>query len=208
MLMAVSSVAITNAQAQTVTEEDMLQNKAIREYLTTNTEAGKYYRESFYDLPTEIQDKILTNANITRDELIRPTSGISAYFTTDDENTDSGTSEIVLLSQKMKTSSYTKNIIGQVKNIGNSSAEYIEIGATAYNKNGEIIGTGSGYTNADTLKPGQKSTFEVSLWKDDFKGMKSYELSLEWQDVGDFGNSQYVENAQIYKDNSTITKQS
>jgi hypothetical protein len=121
---------------------------------------------------------------------------------TDESNTgDKTDSQIVLLSQKMgKANSYTKPVLGQVKNIGNATAEFIEIGLTAYNKDGEMIGTGTGYPAADTLKPGQKSTFEISLFKDDFKGMKTYELSLEWRDFGSYDQSEYIENVQVYGD--------
>jgi hypothetical protein len=40
---------------------------------------------------------------------------------------------------------------------------------------------------------------------DNFKGMGHYELSLEWQGSSSDLLSEYVENAQIYKDNSTKT---
>jgi len=93
-----------------------------------------------------------------------------------------------------------------LKSTGNETADSISIGVTAYDKNGDIIRTEKGYANADNLKPGQKSTFEVNLWKDNFKGMKKYELSLEWGDEGTYGENEFAEDAQIYdSDNNNST---
>jgi hypothetical protein len=58
------------------------------------------------------------------------------------------------------------------------------------------MGTDFTYTKADTLKPNQKSAFDILLLKDDFGGMESYELSLQWQ--SSVGTDQYVDNPQIY----------
>ena len=124
-------------------------------------------------------------------------------FTDSDVSVGGGDANIVLLSQKLKKSSFGyRDLIGQVKNIGNGSATSIEIGVTVYDKNGDVIGTDSGYAKADTLKPGQKSTFTIMAKSDNFKGMESYELSLEWQGPN-YDSQGYVENAQIYRDNST-----
>ena len=89
------------------------------------------------------------------------------------------------------------DIIGQVKNIGSDTVEYVKIGLSVYDKNGDIIGTDSSYTQATSLEPNQKSTFDIFSTKDNFDGMASYELSLYWRDSD--GTDQYVENAQIYK---------
>jgi hypothetical protein len=113
--------------------------------------------------------------------------------------------DIVLLSQKLKKASFGfRDLVGQVKNIGSDSAAYVEILLTVYDKKGGVIGTESTYADVDLLKPGQKSTFKFFASSDDFKGMDHYELSIEWQNHKDSSQG-YLENAQIYKDN-TATK--
>ena len=115
-----------------------------------------------------------------------------------DSETDSGGAQIVLLSQKLKKGYYGYNdIVGQVKNIGNGHATYVQIGLSTYDKDGGVVGTDSTYTTADKLKPNQKSTFDIMSSKDNFKKMSYYELSLQWRNPDD--TDQYVENAQLYQ---------
>jgi hypothetical protein len=112
------------------------------------------------------------------------------------------TADIVLLSQKLKKASFGyRDLVGQVKNIGNDTADFVSILLTVYGKDGGVIGTDSTYAEADTLRPGQKSTFKMFVDSDNFKGMDYYELSLQWDNPD--GIESYVENAQLYKDNST-----
>lgn len=120
---------------------------------------------------------------------------------TESESDNSGVAEIVLLSQKLKKSSSYHNLVGQVKNIGNDTAQYVRIDATIYDKNGDVIGTDFGFATSKTLKPNQKSSFD--LLSDDFKGMDHYEISLQWRNP-DFSEG-YTENAQIYETNKTNT---
>ncbi len=60
-----------------------------------------------------------------------------------------------------------------------------------------MIVTKSTYATADTIKRNQKSSFDMLLLKDDLKGMKSYELSLQWRNSD--GTDEYIENAKIHK---------
>lgn len=69
---------------------------------------------------------------------------------------------------------------------------------TVYDKNGDVVGTDSTYTETTTLEPSQKSSFDIFSNKD-IDSMESYELSLHWQ--GSDGRDQNVENASIYKTN-------
>ena len=111
---------------------------------------------------------------------------------------DSSAAEIVLLSQKLKKASFGyRDLVGQVKNIGNDTASFVRIDLTTYDKNGDVSGTDSTYATANTLKPNQKSTFQLMTSADNFKGMDHYELSLQWRNP-DFTEG-YVENAQVYK---------
>jgi hypothetical protein len=118
------------------------------------------------------------------------------------ESEDANAADIVLLSQKLKKASFGyRDLVGQVKNIGSESAESVNILLTVYDKNGGVIGTDNTYADASTLKPGQKSTFKFFTSSDDFKGMDHYDLSLEWSNPD--GSQGYVENAKIYKPNTT-----
>ncbi|CAN5637045.1 hypothetical protein BH18THE1_BH18THE1_19430 [soil metagenome] len=70
-----------------------------------------------------------------------------------------------------------------------------------YDKDGDIIGTDYTYATAESLKPNQKSAFDLASSGDTFKGMDYYELSLEWSNAD--SSQGYVENAQIYKSSNT-----
>ena len=56
-------------------------------------------------------------------------------------------------------------------------------------------------TVQDTLKAGQKSSFDLLSSKDNFNDMKNYELSLQWRNPGgtdeDVGNAQGTERQKI-----------
>ena len=107
-----------------------------------------------------------------------------------------------MLSHNLKegTGSYN-DVIGQVKNIGTDPVEFVKIGLTVHDKNGDIVGTDSTYADPSTLEPDQKSSFSIFSSKDNFDGMASYELSLQWRDSD--GVDQYVDNAKTYSDDST-----
>jgi plastocyanin len=92
-------------------------------------------------------------------------------------------------------------LIGEVKNLGYETADFVKVSVTIYNTDGGVIGTDSTYARPSTLSAGQKSTFDIFGRADDFKGMDHYELSLEWKNPD--RSQGYVENAQIYKANTT-----
>ena len=107
-------------------------------------------------------------------------------------------SDIVLLSQRFKTGDGAyDNVVGEVKNIGNETAKSVRIDLTTYDNKGDVVGTDFTYSTVETLKPGQKSSFDLLSSKDNFRGMEHYELSLQWRDTA--GRDQYVENAQVDK---------
>jgi hypothetical protein len=128
------------------------------------------------------------------------TNGTNSLNSTSSSTTSENlnAAEIVLLSQKLKKSSFGyRDLVGQVKNIGNDTATFVKIDLTTYDKDGGVLGTDSTYASANTLKPNQKSSFELSSSSDNFKGMDYYELSLQWRNP-DFTEG-YVENAQVYE---------
>lgn len=113
------------------------------------------------------------------------------------ETKTSPTADVVLLSQRLVWGNDDYNdIVGQVRNIGSDSVELVRIGLTVYDKNGDIVGTGSSYAEATTLEPNQKSSFDIHSNKDNFDDMESYVLSLQWKTSD--GTKQYVENVQVY----------
>lgn len=90
------------------------------------------------------------------------------------------TADVVLLSQRLVWDNDDfKDIIEQVRNIGNDSVELVKIGLTVYDENGDEVGTGSSYAEATTLELNQQSSVDIHLSKDNFNDMKSYELSLQ-----------------------------
>lgn len=102
--------------------------------------------------------------------------------------------DMVLLSQKMKKGIATLiEVVGQVKNIGNDTAQNVEIELTGYDKNGDVMGTENTFTTANIVKPNEKTSFKMLFYNENFEGMESYQLSLKWQDFN--GIEQYVGNA-------------
>lgn len=122
--------------------------------------------------------------------------------TTSSENPN--VAEIVLLSQKLKKSDDFRDLVGQIKNIGNDTAKWISIHLTVYDKTGGVVATEMAPSDIADLKPSQKSTFTFFDSGDTFKDMDHYELSLEWTNDADRSKG-YLENAQIYKENATDT---
>ena len=75
------------------------------------------------------------------------------------ENTSKA--KIILTGQnyiEKKDSNYD-DINGQVKNIGNGTAESIKTTFTFYDSNGNMVGTDYTYLDLDKLNPGQKAPF-------------------------------------------------
>ena len=116
-----------------------------------------------------------------------------------DNVSDIQSADIVLLSQRIKNGN---DIIGQVKNIGNDTADFVKIGLTTYDKNGDVLGTDFTYASVQTLNPNQKSSFDMLSPKDNFIGMNNYELSLHWRNSD--GTDGYVDNAKAYKDQNIV----
>ena len=112
------------------------------------------------------------------------TNSSSQSNLTSSESNTAKNAEIVLLSQKLKKESGGyRDLIGQVKNIGNDAALVVVIRSTVYDKDGNVIGTGYNFADIDTLKPSQKSTFKIMSDASNFEGMKYYEIALEWSNM-------------------------
>ena len=87
---------------------------------------------------------------------------------------------------------------GQVKNIGNGTAEDVSIIFTYYDTSGNALGNDNTRIYVDILHPGQKSSFlgwrEVSKTPE----MAYYDISLSWYNSD--GTQEYVENVNVTKD--------
>ena len=80
-------------------------------------------------------------------------------------------------------------------NVGNGTAESIQVIFTYYDKNGNVIGSDYTYANQDSLKPSQKSPFSQMVDEEIGDDMEAYETSLSWQNSD--GSEEYAENVQL-----------
>src|SRR5438093_6197030 len=139
-------------------------------------------------------ENLQTNNNLTN------SSKFSSNSTSSEKSTVAG---IVLLRQKLNNASFGYRVLeGQIQNKGNVTAKSVIVTLTVFDKDSGIIGTQFTYPYVRTLKPDHKSTFMMTSSIDNFKGMKYYEISLEWKKPD--GSKTYVENAKIYKQNKTL----
>jgi hypothetical protein len=105
---------------------------------------------------------------------------------------------MVLLSQKLNNASFGYRVLdGMIQNKGNDTAKYVIVKLTVYDKNNSIVGSQFTYPHVRTFRPDLKSTFKMTSSIDNFKGMKYYEISLEWKKTD--GSQGYLENAKIFK---------
>ena len=119
-------------------------------------------------------------------------------------NTDNSKAKIILTSHK-----YTENddsdlddLFGQVKNVGNGTAEDVTVIFTYYDANGNAIGNDDTGIYANILKPGQKSAFLDFRHKLKTQDMTYYEISLSWYNPD--GTQDYIENVDVTKDSHSI----
>lgn len=70
-------------------------------------------------------------------------------------------------------------VIGEVKNVGSTPVKDVNVTAVFYDLNGEIVALGYGITTIDTILPGRKSPFEITLYSSlDSLRVHSYMLSI------------------------------
>ena len=129
--------------------------------------------------------------------LISPTvANVYGVFMVEDFQEESNTkAKIILIEQKYKSDRFTDNIIGKVKNIGNGTAEFIQLTFNLYNKQGGLIGTEFTYSDPDTLKPGQKAPFNMFIDEKTGDKVEAFEVSLTWNNPD--GTEEYIENVDV-----------
>lgn len=118
-------------------------------------------------------------------------------------NTDNTKGNIILTSQKFKKGD-SPQIVGQVKNIGNGTAEDIRITYSYYDQNNDILGSEIIYLDISKLMVGQKASFSNYLTDElVIDEITHYELGLTWNNLD--GSETYVEDVQVIKDKPVVT---
>ena len=131
-------------------------------------------------------------------------SNISQLQTTNPEETtkeENQKGKIILTSHKYSETPDDEvfdELPGQVKNIGNGTAEDVSIIFTYYDNSGNAIGNDNTGIYAQILNPDQKSSFlglrEVSKSPD----MAYYDISLSWYNSD--GTQEYIQDVNVTKD--------
>ena len=75
------------------------------------------------------------------------------------------------------------HIVGEVLNQAPVTAKFVEIIATFYNANGQVIGTDSTYSDPSDLAPGQRAPFDIIVSEGSVPmyQVSSYELTVDSQ---------------------------
>jgi hypothetical protein len=108
--------------------------------------------------------------------------------------------KIILTSHKYTESddSNFDDLFGQVKNVGNGTAEDVSIIFTYYDVDGTAIGNDYAEIHANILQPGQKSSFSIVRDVTKTPGMAYYEIALSW--YNSYGTQEYIDNVEVTKD--------
>jgi hypothetical protein len=117
------------------------------------------------------------------------------------EDSDS-VAKIILTKIKYRSDRFSDDIAGQIKNVGNGTAESVQIIFSYYDKKGELIGSDYVYADQDTLKSGQKSPFSQYVDEETGDDIEAYEISLSWQNSD--GSEEYAENVQVEDESNYI----
>ena len=130
-------------------------------------------------------------------------ANVYGVFMVEDFQEESNTkAKIILIEQKYKSDRFTDNIIGKVKNIGNGTAEFIQLTFNLYNKQGRLIGTEFTYSDPDTLNPGQKAPFNIFIDEKTGDKVKAFEVSLTWNNPD--GTEEYIENVDVVEEEENM----
>ena len=69
------------------------------------------------------------------------------------------------------------NVNGEIKNNSNSDLQYVEVIASFYNKNGEIVDAAYTYAQMDIVNAGSTSPFKISIQNKD--SIEKYKLQVQ-----------------------------
>ena len=88
--------------------------------------------------------------------------------------------KIILTDIKYKSEKFSDNILGQVTNVGNETAEKVRVLLSYYDRQNFLIDTGYVSPEQDTLEPGQNSRFNIRVMEDIGDDMEAYKISFKW----------------------------
>ncbi len=148
------------------------------------------------DIPDALLENIKKNIAMKAEKKASENNNNSQLQTKQIE--DTAKAKIILTSQNFKKGD-SPQIVGQVKNVGNGTANDIRIAYSYYDQNNDIVGSEIIYLDISKLMAGQQASFsnyitdELVLDK-----MTHYQLGLIWYDPD--GSEVYVEDAQIIKE--------
>ena len=99
---------------------------------------------------------------------------------------DDGVS-IISVSTRYSTDEGSFHLDGEIKNVRDFAVENVKLNATFYDNNGVLIGTSSGSTYVQLLRPGEKSAFDISIVRgaDTLSNYSYYTISKSWNKASD-----------------------
>jgi hypothetical protein len=91
---------------------------------------------------------------------------------------------VTLLSNRYIPSEYGPELIGEVMNVGNSTAYPVWMNAYFYDRNHELVGYQTTSAVPSTMEPGDRSAFRYGISSGSVieKETATYELLAEWTD--------------------------
>jgi hypothetical protein len=110
-------------------------------------------------------------------------------------NTATEAPSVEILSHKIKGGQFSDSLIGQVQNQFSKKIESVQVIASFYDENGDIVGTDYGYTTPTDLSAGMKAPFELRLDEGLTDELASYDLTVSWRNSGMFGE----ENSKVFE---------
>jgi hypothetical protein len=111
---------------------------------------------------------------------------------------DTTKAKIILTSQNFKKGDLPQ-IVGQVKNVGNGTAQGIKMSYSFYDQNNDILLSEYMYLDVSKLMPGQKASFSNTIIDElVIDEMTHYELGLTWDNSD--GSQEYIEDVEVTKD--------
>jgi hypothetical protein len=89
--------------------------------------------------------------------------------------------DIIILSQRYNQEQFGDSIVGEVENNGIATADFVQITASFYNVNGQIVGTEFTYADPSSIEPGSRSPFEIFITSEAIQDeTERYEFTLQW----------------------------
>jgi hypothetical protein len=87
---------------------------------------------------------------------------------------------VILVSQRYNEE-FSNEIVGEAKNNGNETVEFVKVTVTLYDDIGSIIGAEDAYTDPSYLEPGMKAPFKVSIRSGSLMDdTEAYRIALSW----------------------------